>query len=104
MTSDLETVASQEREQSDPTTRKWVSWLIVVALIYLLLAGVDAVGDGFKAAAGDNARELFDFATNPMVALTIGLSATALIQSSSTVSSIIVAWWLAACLSPSPSR
>lgn len=77
-------------QPSLPAARQWLSWLLVVALIYLLLAGVGAIGDGFKAATGNNARELFAFATNPLVGLMIGLVATALIQSSSTVTSIIV--------------
>ncbi|SDS08874.1 solute carrier family 34 (sodium-dependent phosphate cotransporter) [Halopseudomonas xinjiangensis] len=87
MTTNVETLSDQ---RSEPTSSRWISWLAVVVLIYLLLAGVGAIGDGFKAAAGDNARELFAFATNPLVGLTIGLAATALIQSSSTVTSIIV--------------
>jgi sodium-dependent phosphate cotransporter len=77
-------------DESATTTRQWTSWLLVVTLIYLLLAAVGAIGDGFKAATGDNAKELFAFATNPFVGLMIGLAATALIQSSSTVTSIIV--------------
>lgn len=70
--------------------RRWLSWLAVLALVYLLLAAVAGIGDGFKSAAGDNARELFAFASNPIIALVVGLVATALIQSSSTVTSIIV--------------
>ncbi|GGK05345.1 sodium:phosphate symporter [Pseudomonas matsuisoli] len=76
--------------QHEPATRSWLSWLMVVGLIYLLLAAVGAIGDGFKAAAGDNAKALFAFASNPFIGLMIGLTATALIQSSSTVTSIIV--------------
>lgn len=68
----------------------WLSWLAVLALVYLLLAAVAGIGDGFKSAAGDNARELFAFASNPVIALVVGLVATALMQSSSTVTSIIV--------------
>lgn len=68
----------------------WQAWLMVVALIYLLLASVGAIGDGFKTATGSNAKELFSFASNPVIALIIGVVATALIQSSSTVTSIIV--------------
>lgn len=68
----------------------WLSWLAVLALVYLLLAAVAGIGDGFKLAAGDNARELFAFASNPVIALVVGLVATALMQSSSTVTSIIV--------------
>ncbi|TVR01048.1 MAG: Na/Pi cotransporter family protein [Deltaproteobacteria bacterium] len=67
-----------------------LSWLTVALLVYLLLVGVGAIGDGFKDLTGGNARELFAFATNPLVALMVGMLATALTQSSSTVTSIIV--------------
>ncbi|MGG2398230.1 Na/Pi symporter [Pseudomonas sp. SH1-B] len=87
MTPNSETLSA---EPTLPAARQWLAWLLVVTLIYLLLAGVGAIGDGFKAATGNNARELFAFATNPLVGLMIGLVATALIQSSSTVTSIIV--------------
>ncbi|WP_107851948.1 Na/Pi symporter [Oceanimonas marisflavi] len=69
---------------------RWASWLLVATLVYLLLAAVGAIGSGFKAAAGDDAKALFEFASNPLIALIIGVVATALIQSSSTVTSIIV--------------
>lgn len=87
MTTNTDALAGKS---STPLTSQWLSWLMVVTLIYLLLAAVGAIGDGFKAATGDNAKELFAFATNPFVGLMIGLAATALIQSSSTVTSIIV--------------
>ncbi|WP_373286092.1 Na/Pi symporter [Lacimicrobium alkaliphilum] len=69
---------------------RWDAWLLVVVLVYLLLAAVGAIGDGFKMVAGDNARELFAFASNPVIALVVGLVATALMQSSSTATSVIV--------------
>jgi sodium-dependent phosphate cotransporter len=87
-----ETSASIEELQttmSDDRNRR-LSWLAVIGLVYLLLAAVGGIGDGFKSAAGNNARELFGFASNPLIALIVGLVATALIQSSSTVTSIIV--------------
>ncbi|MGO1950341.1 MAG: Na/Pi cotransporter family protein [Mycobacteriaceae bacterium] len=68
----------------------WANWISVVLGIYVLITAVSVVGDGFKAATGDQAEELFSFASNPLVALMIGLLATALIQSSTTVTSIIV--------------
>jgi len=80
---ELQTAMSDDRN-------RWLSWLAVIGLVYLLLAAVGGIGDGFKSAAGDNARELFGFASNPLIALIVGLVATALIQSSSTVTSIIV--------------
>ncbi|WP_298716252.1 Na/Pi symporter [uncultured Oceanisphaera sp.] len=68
----------------------WLSWLLVSFLIYMLLAAVGAIGSGFKAAAGSDAKALFAFASNPGIALIVGVVATSLIQSSSTVTSIIV--------------
>lgn len=69
---------------------RWRAWLLVMVLVYLLLAAVGAIGDGFKAVAGDNAKDLFAFASNPLIALVVGLVATALMQSSSTATSVIV--------------
>ncbi len=68
----------------------WTAWLLVLGLVYVLLVAVGAIGDGFKLATKENAAQLFAFAKNPLVGLIIGTVATALIQSSSTVSSIIV--------------
>ncbi|MBE7496770.1 MAG: Na/Pi symporter [Verrucomicrobiaceae bacterium] len=67
-----------------------LQWLAVVMLVYFLLAAVGLIATGFKMAAGDQARSLFEFARNPFSGLVIGTVATAIIQSSSTVSSIIV--------------
>lgn len=68
----------------------WKQWLGIAFLVYLLLVAVGMIGSGFKMAAGPQAKELFEFASNPITALVIGVLATALIQSSSTVTSIIV--------------
>jgi sodium-dependent phosphate cotransporter len=77
-------------EASEPGQSNIVSWLMVIGLVYLLICAVSMIGTGFKAAAGDQAKQLFSFATNPFVGLVIGIVATGLIQSSSTVSSVIV--------------
>ena len=68
----------------------WLQWLAVAVLVYLLICAVGLIGSGFKAAAGGQAEELFAFAVNPFAGLVVGTVATALIQSSSTVTSIIV--------------
>jgi sodium-dependent phosphate cotransporter len=68
----------------------WIQWVMVAGLIYLLICAVGLIGSGFKLATGDQAKELFAFATNPFAGLVVGTVATALIQSSSTVTSIIV--------------
>lgn len=69
---------------------KWPQWIGVLALIYILISAVSLIGTGFQEATGGQAQELFSFATNPYVGLVIGIVATALIQSSSTVTSLIV--------------
>ena len=69
---------------------RWPQWLAVLGLIYVLICAVSMIGSGFKAATGGQAQELFSFASNPYVGLVIGIVATALIQSSSTVTSLIV--------------
>lgn len=70
---------------------KWFRWLSLVVLIFTMLTAVSLIGGGFKTATQEHARSLFEFASNPFLGLIIGMVCTALIQSSSTVSSIIVA-------------
>ncbi|MFC7337488.1 Na/Pi symporter [Haloferula chungangensis] len=85
------TATLKEAAVSDQDSiRKWMNWVGVALLVYLLLIAVSMIGSGFKAATGDSAKELFAFANNPFTGLVIGTVATALIQSSSTVTSIIV--------------
>ncbi|MGF1446722.1 MAG: Na/Pi symporter [Pikeienuella sp.] len=76
--------------ESQASSSHWMQWLLVIGLVYLLLIAVSMIGSGFKAAAGDQAKELFAFASNPVTGVIVGTVATALIQSSSTVTSIIV--------------
>jgi sodium-dependent phosphate cotransporter len=79
-------------QNSTSTQRKLLSWLFLILAIYAILLSVGMVGSGFKWASGgsEGARELFQFATNPFVALLIGILATSLVQSSSTVTSVVV--------------
>jgi len=83
---------TQVAEQTLSTQQKMVKWLILLAGVYAILVSVGMVGSGFKWASGgkEGALELFEFATNPFVALLIGILATSLVQSSSTVSSVVV--------------
>jgi sodium-dependent phosphate cotransporter len=69
----------------------WV-WGAVLALVYLLLVGVACIGAGFKWISGgaEGAAAIFAFASNPVVGVILGTLATALVQSSSTVTSVIV--------------
>jgi sodium-dependent phosphate cotransporter len=61
-----------------------------VGCAYLLVTAIGCVHLGFEGIAGDRARQLFRFATHPLLGLVIGAVATALVQSSSTITSLIV--------------
>ena len=71
---------------------RFVTLLIALVALYVLLVAVGVIGKGFHETFGgaDGIESLFAFATNPFVGLVLGILATALIQSSSTVTSIIV--------------
>lgn len=81
------TGVSATRQVSMPLT-----WFYVVLFVYLLLVGVGVIGDGFKWISGgaEGAARIFGFASNPIVGVILGTLATALVQSSSTVTSVIV--------------
>lgn len=81
---------NQAAMPSENLTHNYLQWAMVASLVYLLICAVGVIGGGFKMATGDHAKELFAFASNPFAGLVIGTVATALIQSSSTVTSIIV--------------
>lgn len=85
-----ELTSTIESNNSARASNNLLQWLAVAALVYLLICAVSLIGGGFKMAAGGHAKELFAFASNPFAGLVIGTVATALIQSSSTVTSIIV--------------
>ena len=66
--------------------------MVIAVSVYVLLLAVGTIGSGFKMATGgkEGAEAIFAFAQNPFVGVIMGLLATALVQSSSTVTSVIV--------------
>lgn len=77
-------------EEDTTGVTKAMQWFGVLFLVYILIMAVGMIGTGFKAQTAGRASELFEFATNPFTGLVIGILGTSLIQSSSTVTSIIV--------------
>ena len=71
-------------------SKRILRWVNLIVMLYLLLVAVSMISSGFKWSVGEEAQTLFEFASHPVAGLMIGLVATALIQSSSTVTSIIV--------------
>jgi sodium-dependent phosphate cotransporter len=84
------TINNQAAVPEQKAEQNIAQWIGVALLVYLLICAVGIIGGGFKMAAGGQAKELFAFASNPFAGLVVGTIATALIQSSSTVTSIIV--------------
>ncbi len=76
--------------QSSPS--KTLLWIQVAVFVYVLLVGVGLIGEGFNLASGgsEGAAKIFAFASNPVVGVILGTLCTALVQSSSTVTSVIV--------------
>ncbi len=70
----------------------WFAALIIIATVYVLLVAVGVVGKGFNMAFGgpEGLAGIFEFATNPFIGILIGILTTTILQSSSTVTSIIV--------------
>lgn len=81
---------SENVAETSSTFKNVFQWVAIATLVYLLISSVGMIGAGFKGATKGQASDLFQFATNPFTGLIIGILATAMIQSSSTVTSIIV--------------
>lgn len=86
------TMNSETSVDQNTTLNKLVNWSAVVLLVYTMLVAVSSVSSGFKLFSGGaaGAAEIFQFASNPLVALILGTLATALVQSSSTVTAVTV--------------
>ena len=74
------------------TGRSLARAIAVVALLFLFLVGVNGLSNGFRSAGGGLIQFFFDATENPLIGLMIGILATALIQSSSVTTSMIVAF------------
>ena len=76
---------------SSPDSRgALLAGLAVLLLLFVFLAGVRGLGDGFKLLGGDILDVFFSATANPFVALMVGLLATTLVQSSSVTTSMVV--------------
>jgi len=64
--------------------------LLLFALIYLFLLSISLLGEAFKLFGADFSEKVFQATSSPIVGLMIGVLATAIIQSSSMTTSLIV--------------
>ena len=74
--------------------REWLSIIIGIAsllcCLYFFLLSLSLLGTSFKVVGGCTAGSMLGSDTNPVASLCIGIIATALLQSSSTTTSIVV--------------
>ena len=64
--------------------------LLLISFLYLFILSITLLGHSFKLMGKGFAESIFDATTNPLVGLFIGILTTAIIQSSSTTTSIVV--------------
>jgi len=84
---------SHRPDESDASARKLpfpVRAALVVALLYLFLAGVRLLEVGIKGLGEDFTDTLFEGVSNPVAGLFVGVLATVLVQSSSATTATIV--------------
>lgn len=65
---------------------------LILGVLYCFLLSIGLMGSGFKIFGKDFARALIETTSNPFLGLFIGVLATAIIQSSSTTTSMVVAF------------
>jgi len=74
--------------------------LVVLVWLYLFLLAVTLMGKAFKLFGKGFAEALLEYTSNPVAGLFIGILATSLVQSSSTVTSTVVAMVASGALKP----
>lgn len=74
-----------------PFRQKATEILILLGVVYVFMVSLDLMGASFKLFGEDFAKGLVASTRNPFIGLFIGVLATAVIQSSSTTTSIVVA-------------
>lgn len=64
--------------------------ILVITFLYLFLVSIGLMGVAFKGFGSHFAENLIKTTSNPFVGLFIGILATSIVQSSSTITSLIV--------------
>lgn len=87
-----EKLAAGQATAPRPLGAQLLAIFAVIALLYVFLTSIGLLGAGFKIFGKGFAKALIETTANPFVGLFIGILATSLIQSSSTTTSMVVAF------------
>ncbi len=85
-----QSVPAAVRQEPETGAARILRALLVLALLYLFLAGVGLLGEGIEAMGEEFQEGLFASVANPLSGLFVGILATVLAQSSSVTTSTIV--------------
>ncbi len=77
-------------EGEEPGALAWAKAACLFGLIYLFILSITLLGDSIKLLSSGVLDSIFQSTTNPLVGVSIGMLATAVVQSSSTTTSVIV--------------
>ena len=100
------TSASSDTTTNQSDKKRCFNWrlynrlFLVICSLYAFLFGLDLMGTSFKALSGKNIGSLFNYVSNPVASVIIGILVTVVLQSSSTTTSIIVTMVGAGIISP----
>lgn len=90
MTKSLLTTNDDLRVKATPLHILIIKLSLLIILVYLFILSITLLGDSFKLFGKAFAEKIFHATSNPIIGLMIGVLSTAIIQSSSTTTSIIV--------------
>ena len=77
--------------EAQPSSRAWLSGLLVLVYLFIFLVGIRGLGQGFQGLGEDLLDKFFHATKNPFTGLVIGILGTTLVQSSSVTTSMVVA-------------
>lgn len=92
--------ASKLLQQQESASKTVLRLVLVLFWLYLFLLAITLMGSAFKLFGGGFKDALFQYTANPVTALFIGILATSIVQSSSTVTSTVVAMVAAGTIEP----
>ncbi len=96
---EMKTMESRKLQANSDLLVTLLRVLLILLALYAFLISVGLMGSGFKVFGKGFAKALIETTANPFVGLFVGVLATALIQSSSTTTSMVVAFVAAGSIS-----